>query len=159
VRELALGKVPAGAGATFASDIVANLSNADSDVVVAAAQLAQREKVTTVGKNVVAALPKMTGIRLNLLSYAAFELGARQERVDALIALLANKAVFADVMRELFGLSTQQTFGSNGDTPDAERAVLATRWKAFAAKHAAEIKAGTKVPLDKDLVPSNWMLN
>jgi hypothetical protein len=159
VREMAFDKVPAGSGATFAADIAANLVNADPDVVVAAAKLAQRDKIVSVAKNVVAAIPKMTGIRMNIVSVAAFELGARQERVDALIGLLANKAEFADVMRELFGLTSQQSYGSNGDTPDAERALLATRWKAFATKHAAEIKAGTKVPLDKDLVPSNWMLN
>jgi hypothetical protein len=159
VREIALGKVPAGSASTFAADIAANLTNADPDVVVAAAKLAQRDKVTSLGKNVVAAIPKMTGIRLNAVSYAAYELGARQERVDALIPLLANKALFADVMRELFGLSSQQSYGSSGDTPDAERAILVTRWKAFAAKHASEIKAGTKMPLEKDLVPSNWQLN
>ena len=159
VREIALDKVPAGSGSKFVADVSANLASADPDVVVAAAKLAQRDKVVSVGKNVVAAIPKMTGIRLNIVSYAAFELGARQERADALIALLANKAVFLDVMRELFGLTSQQSYGSNGDTPDAERAVLATRWKAFVTKHAAEVKAGTKVPMEKDLVPSNWMLD
>jgi hypothetical protein len=160
VREIALDKMPAGsASTTFAADIATNLSNADPDVVVAAAKLAQRDKLTSLGKNVVAAIPKMTGIRLNAVSYAAYELGARTERVDALIPLLANKALFADVMRELFGLSSQQSYGSSGDTPDAERAVLVTRWKAFAAKHASEIKAGTKMPLEKDLVPSNWTLH
>jgi hypothetical protein len=159
VREIALGKVPAGAAASFAAEISANLTNADADVVVAAAKLAQRDKITSLGKNVVAAIPKMTGIRLNTVSYAAFELGARQERVDVLIPMLANKALFTDVMRELFGLSSQQSYGSNGDTPDAERAILVARWKALAAKHASEIKAGTKMPLEKDLVPSNWQLN
>jgi len=159
VREIALGKVPAGAAATFAAEISANLANADADVVVAAAKLAQRDKVTSLGKSVVAAIPKMTGIRLNAVSYAAYELGARQERIDALIPLLTNKALFADVMRELFGLLEQKSYGSSGDTPDAERAILVTRWKAFAAKHASEIKAGTKIAVEKDLVPSNWTLD
>ena len=159
VREIALGKVPANAAPTFAADVAANLTNADADVVVAAAKLAQRDKVTSLGKTVVAAIPKMTGIRLNAVSYAAYELGARKERVDALIPLLANKALFMDVMRELFGLLDQKSYGSSGDTPDAERAVLVTRWKAFAAKHASEIKAGTKMPVEKDLVPSNWTLD
>ena len=47
---------------------------------------------------------------------------------------------------------------SDGQTPDAERASLQTRWKAWAATHRAEIQAGTKVPVDKDLIPSNWKM-
>jgi hypothetical protein len=159
VREIALDKVPAGSGATFAADVTANLSNADSDVVVAAAKLAERDHMTALGKTVAGVMPKMDGIRLNIVSNAASALGAKVERANALVALLGKKETFNDAMRELFGIIAVKSFGSNGDTPDAERAALQTKWKAFLAAHKTDVQAGTSLPMDKTLVPSNWNID
>ncbi|HEY2369421.1 MAG TPA: hypothetical protein VGH87_23650 [Polyangiaceae bacterium] len=159
VRELALDHVPAGSGATFATDVAANLSSADPDVVVAAAKLAERDHMTALGTTIAGAMPKMTGIRLNIVSNAAYALGAKVERANALVALLATKETFADSMRELVGIIGAKSFGSNGDTPDAERAALQTKWKAFLAAHKTEVQTGATIPMDKTLLPSNWTLD
>ena len=37
--------------------------------------------------------------------------------------------------------------------------MLQTKWKAFLSTHRAEVQAGTSLPLDPTLVPSNWTLN
>jgi len=159
VRQIALEKMPPGTGATFTPDVAANLSNADLDVVVAAAETAQREKMMALGKTIAAAMPKVDGIRLSIVSNAAYALGAKVERADALVALLGKKATFDNAMRELVGFIGAKSFGSSGETPDAERAALQTKWKAFLAAHKTEVQAGTTMPMDKTLMPSNWTLD
>jgi hypothetical protein len=165
VRQLALDHVPRHQlAASLLPAVATDLAHPDPDVVVAAAELAAREHATSLSHAVVAAMAKQTGLRLNIVSNAAYELGARFERARMLVSLLAKKGAFVEAMGELVGLLDSKGRSSDGNTPDAERRALATRWKAFVAKHRADIVAGKAIPLSdptvtKDLVPSNWKLD
>ncbi len=158
VRELALDHAPTGLPASLVPVVASDLAHADADVVVSAAQLAEREHVASLANDVVRAMGKQKGLRLNIVSNAAYALGARKERVDALIALLGKSDTFDEAMSELVGLLDSHGRSSSGEVPAGERPVLAARWKAWAGKHAAEIRAGTKLPVESDLVPSSWKL-
>lgn len=165
VRQLALEHVPQGQLPRSLVPVVASdLAHADPDVVVAAAELAQREHVTSLAGAIVSAMPKRKGLRLNILSNAAYELGARFARVQTLVTMLADEAAFFEAMGELVGVLDSGGRSTSGDTPKAERTALATRWRAFLAKHRADVEGGKKIPLSdpsvtKDLVPSNWKLD
>ncbi len=164
VRQLALDHVPAHRlPPSLVALVVTNLAHADADVVVSAAQLAQRENMTAIAPNVVAAMSKQSGLRLNTISYAAYMLGARFARAKALVARISDRAVFDEVLGELVDLLDSHGRSANGEITDAARAALAPRWKAFVEAHRADIDAGKKIALTdpsvtRDLVPPNWKL-
>jgi hypothetical protein len=165
VRKLALDYVPSGAlSAALLPAVAADLKDADADVVVAAAQLAEREHARTLGLALVAAMPKQKGLRLDVVSNAAYSLGARRERARMLLSLLGSDAAFHEAMSELVDMLQASGRSTSGEPSKAERAALAKRWAAFLAKHTKEIEAGTTIPLSdptvtKDLLPSGWKLD
>lgn len=164
VRQLALDHTPAHhVTPALVAMITTNLAHADADVVVSAAKLAEREGVTSVAPNVVAAMSKQTGLRLNIVSNAARALGARFARAKALVARLSEKTAFDEVLGELTDLLDAHGRSTNGETTDVARALLPARWKTFVEAHRADIEAGRKVALTdasvtRDLVPPNWKL-
>ncbi len=164
VRELALDHVPANHLTPSISQlVVTNLGSVDGDVVVAAAKLAEREHAVALASNVVAAMKSQTGMRLNIVSYAAHQLGARYTRAKALVARLSTPAAFDEALGELVDLLDYQGRSSNGVPTDAQRAVVVAKWKPFVEAHRADIEADKKVALDDPsvspaLVPPTWKL-
>jgi len=164
VRQLAFERTPRGAvAAALGPALVAGLADRDLDVVCAAAQLAQREHAVSLAPNVVRAMPKMTDIRLNVLSSAAWDLGARYDRAQMLVSMLPNAAAFQQAFSELLGALEHHGSSSSGEPTEAERKALAARWTKFIAQHRADIEAGRAVPLSDptvtvDLVPHGYRL-
>jgi hypothetical protein len=163
VRELAMQHAPDPIPAAHVPLIAKNLAHADLDVQVAAASLAERGKLLALGPDVVKAMKRATGLRLNILGTAANALGQRYERVQMLIARLADKDVFDEVLRELLGTLQSSGSSSSGKATDAQRATVIAAWQKFAPAVRKEIEAGTRLALTdprvtKHLIPPNWKL-
>jgi hypothetical protein len=164
VRQLAMARAPDASPASLLPAVAANLSHADADVVVAAAELARRAGYRSLAKEIVRAMPKQTGLRLNIVSVAAHALGARMDRIQMLISLLGDKDRFDEALSELVDLLDYSGRSADGAPGDAERAALVPRWKAFVKLHRDDIEQGRKVPLSDpsvtaDLVPRQWKLH
>ena len=164
VRQLAFERAPRGALApALVSAVAVGLADRDADVAVAAAQLAQREHATALAPKVVRAMASQNGIRLNAVSQAAYELGARYDRARMLVSMLASQATFGAAMSELLGALDHHGYGSSGEPSEAERKALAARWSAFVTQHRADIEAGKPIALSApgvtaDLLPSGTKL-
>jgi hypothetical protein len=164
LRQLAMERAPDALPATLVPAVAANLADADFDVQVAAAELAQRAKLVALTQDVVKAMSKVTGIRLNIISNAAHMLGARYDRISMLVVRLSEKDAFDEALGELVDLIEYQGRGSSGYPTDAQRAAVVTRWKEFVASHRADIEAGRRIPLTDpsvtpDLIPPTWKLH
>jgi len=164
LRQLAMERAPDSLPAALVPIVALNLSNADVDVQVAAANLAERAKLVSLTKDVVKAMSKATGLRLNIISNAAYQLGARYDRISMLVVRLAEKGSFDEALGELVDLLEYQGRGSNGEPTVAQRAAVVARWKKFVPAHRADIESGKKIPLTDasvtpDLVPPTWKLN
>jgi DNA-binding transcriptional LysR family regulator len=163
VRQIAMEYAPDSVPAALVPAVAANLAHADQDVVVAAAELAQRAKLASIVPQVLKAMSKPVGLRLNIVSRAAYLLGARFDRARILVGRLSDKAAFDEALSELLDVLEYSGRSSNGQPSDAERAAVQARWKAFVALHRGDIEAGRKLPLNHpsvsaDLVPPNWKL-
>jgi hypothetical protein len=163
VRQLAMERSPEALSPPLASAVAANLAHADPDVQVAAAQLAERAKLLALAPDVVKAMRRATGLRLNIISNAAYMLGARHDRAQMLVVRLADKDAFEQALAELCDLLDYNGRSTNGTTTDAMRAAVVTQWKKFVADHRADIEASKKIPLTdpsvtKELLPPTWKL-
>jgi hypothetical protein len=163
LRQLALEHAPDAIPEALVPAVAADLAHPDPDVVVAAAQLAERARRTSLSADVVRAMAKVTGLRLDIVSNAAYMLGARYERMRALVARLEDKDAFDEALSELVGLLDYHGASRSGEVSGAKRAALAARWRSFVEKHRVAIEADKKVPLDDpsvtpDLLPSTWKL-
>ncbi len=164
LRQLAMERAPDALPATLVPAVAANLADADFDVQVAAAELARRAKLVVLTTDVVKAMSRVTGIRLNIISNAAYMLGARYDRISMLVARLSEKDAFDEALGELVDLLEYQGRGSSGYSTDAQRAAVVTRWKKFVASRRADIEAGRRIPLTDpgvtpDLIPPTWKLH
>jgi hypothetical protein len=163
VRQLALERAPDASPASFIPTVALNLRHADVDVVVSAAELARRAHFTTLAGDVVRAMDTPIGLRLNIISNAAWTLGARFARMQALVRRLAAKESFEEAISELTSLLEHQGSSTNGETGEPERKALAIRWQTFVLKHRADIEADRHLPLTNpdvtpDLLPKSWKL-
>jgi hypothetical protein len=163
VRTLAMDHAPDAVTAAHTQAVAKNLAHADLDVQVAAAQLAQRAKLVALGPEVVKAMKRATGLRLNILSNAAYMLGARYERAQMLVVRLSDKDAFDQALSELCDILQYSGRSTSGTLTDAMRTAVIPPWKKLVTDHRAEIEAGTKLPLThksvtKDLLPPTWKL-
>ncbi|MBA2542870.1 MAG: hypothetical protein H0V17_24705, partial [Deltaproteobacteria bacterium] len=162
LRELALTHAPNALPASLHPAVVANLGHTDVDVQVAAALLAANAKLVQLAPSVVNAMRRATGLRLSIISQAAYHLGARVDRIDMLIVRLADKAVFDHALSELCSvLAYDGRSMTNGKPTDAERAAVIPHWKKLAVTHRADIESGTKIALTAatpSLLPPQWKL-
>lgn len=163
VRELALRNTPDQVPPSLIPAITANLASLDPDVVVAAAELAARGKLVQLTADVVKAMKRPTGLRLNIVSYAAYQLGARWDRIQMLITRLSDKTAFNEALGELCDVLAYNGRGSDGEPSDAERAAVIPRWKKLVAAHRTEIENDSKIPLTTSdvtpkLLPPQWKL-
>ncbi len=163
LRQLALERCPDAVPPALVPAVALDLANADPDVQVAAAELAQRAKLVALTPNVVKAMAKVTGLRLNIISSAAYLLGAREDRIAMLLVRLTEKDAFDEALGELVDLLAYEGRGSNGIPTDAQRAAVVPHWKKFVAAHRADIRADKKIPLTDPsvtpaLIPPTWNL-
>jgi hypothetical protein len=163
VRQLALERTPDAVPPALVPLIAANLAHADPDVQVAAAELAERAKLTSLAPAVVKAMARATGLRLNIISSAAFLLGAREDRIAMLVVRLADPRAFDEALGELVDLLAYEGRGSDGVATPAQQAAVIPHWKKLVAAHRAEIRADQKIPLTDPsvtpaLIPPTWKL-
>ncbi len=81
-RQLALDSAPDPLPSALVPSVAANLADSDEDVVVAAAQLAERAKLVALVPQISSATSRMTGIRLDIVTNSARVLGAPAQRSD-----------------------------------------------------------------------------
>ncbi|HEV7555860.1 MAG TPA: hypothetical protein VGO00_10415 [Kofleriaceae bacterium] len=159
VRELAFQRAPDAVPASLVPSIKASLVDRDQDVVDAAAELAARAKLTALAPDVVKAMAHPTGLRLNIVSNAAYALGARYPRALALLARLDD--AFGDAYGELLEMLDQKGGGRSGEPTAAEKKAVAAAWTKLVAAKRSAIEAGTKISLDDPAVtpalfPKSW---
>ncbi|MEO8703091.1 MAG: hypothetical protein ABI867_23805 [Kofleriaceae bacterium] len=161
VRQLAMERAPDTLTPALASALAANLAHADVDVQVAAAQLAERAKLHALAPTLVKAMSRATGLRLNVISNAAYQLGARYDRVQMLVVRLADAAAFDEALSDLCDLLVYSGRSVDGKITPAQRAAVIPHWKALIAAHKTEIETDKKLALadvTKDLLPPTWKL-
>jgi hypothetical protein len=161
VRELAMDHAPTPLPTVLAVSVATNLAHRDVDVRVAAARLAQRAQLLSLGPDVVKAMKQTAGIRLNVISNAAYELGARLERARMLVTLLSDEAAFDQALSELAGLLQHHGRSTSGQTTAAMRAAVIPHWRKLVIDRRADIEAGlpiSLVGLPPGLVPPTWKL-
>ncbi|HUJ62565.1 MAG TPA: hypothetical protein VLX92_28885 [Kofleriaceae bacterium] len=162
VRQLAFEHAPAALPALLVPRVAAGARDADPDVVVSAAELAARAKLAALEPALIAALPRLDGIRLDIVGNDAATLGGTLDRARALADQLKRKAVFQEALTGLIGLLDERgSGGSESELTDAQRAAFAARWRKLIDAHAKEIAAGKKIPLDAsgvtpDLLPPGY---
>jgi hypothetical protein len=161
VRELALRSTPAAVPPSLIPLLVKNLAHANVDVQVAAAELARAAELRQLALEVVKAMDRAVGLRLNVISYAAYHLGARLDRIDMLIKRLSDPAAFDEALSELCDVLSYTGRSTDGVPSAAQRAAVIPHWKKLVITHRADLEAGTKIALSKvtpALLPPQWSL-
>lgn len=164
VRDLALDHAPSPLPAQVERLIKTRLADANVDVVVAAARVAERDKLQVLRPDVLAALtkPAVAGLRLDIVYTAAYALGARLDGALALVTIMeTDPKRFGDAFGEL--LQLLDAFGSSrsGEAVPAVQKTVSAAWRTLVMAKRGDIAASTKIALTDPAVtpalfPPGW---
>jgi hypothetical protein len=164
VRQIALERTPPPVPHALVPAVRGALEHGEVDELYAACDLARRAGLTELRPQILAVLSRSRDTQLtSVASYAAFTLGDRQGRVDALVGRLADPATLPDALRDLVDLLEHSGSSSQGQVTAEQARAVAARWRAFVKVHRADIAANRRIPLTDpsvtpDLLPPGWKL-